>query len=256
MDQTPSLPERARSIAARHGLATIVPAPEYLADTELRISPHVYYAHPDGSITLLIPENHELVSVAWHLPVGELTAMVEITDAAPVSLREPVRGLLWISGVLSVLDGHRARTAVVDVAEQHPDPRLLDAGHGMAVLRLHPTTIVVADGESSGSVTPAEFAMATADPFCGQETMWLRHLESNHRDIVGQLSRHLPGELAGGHIRPLSLDRFGIRLRIETGTGDHDIRLPFQRSVDTPAQLGRELRQLVGCPFLAATQPS
>ena len=77
-----------------------------------------------------------------------------------------------------------------------------------------------------------------------------RHLESDHSDVVGQLAKHLPANLREDRIRPLGLDRFGLRLRVESDTGDHDVRLAFSRSVDSPLQLAMELRRLVGCPFL------
>ncbi len=82
------------------------------------------------------------------------------------------------------------------------------------------------------------------------EAEWLRHLESSHSDVVEQLAKHLPAELRDGRIRPLGLDRFGLRLRVELDTGDHDVRLAFSRSVNSPPQLAVELRRLVGCPFL------
>jgi len=102
---------------------------------------------------------------------------------------------------------------VLAVAEARPDSRLLDVGHGVTALRLTPASLVLADGEGTGSLRPAEFASATPDPFCGYEDHWLRHLELAHRDVVGMLTRLLPDHLRGGHVRPLGLDRLGLRLR-------------------------------------------
>jgi hypothetical protein len=103
---------------------------------------------------------------------------------------------------------------------------------------------------------PAEFADADPDPFCLLEDDWLRHLDLAHRDVVGPLARHLPDALRGGHIRPLGLDRFGLRLRVESAGEDHDVRLAFSRPVSTPQEVATELRRLVGCPFLAGTRDS
>lgn len=69
--------------------------------------------------------------------------------------------------------------------------------------------------------------------------------------MVGRLASQVPDELRGGSVRPLGIDRLGLRLRVEAVDADHDIRLAFSRSVSTPAQLAVELRRLVGCPFLA-----
>jgi hypothetical protein len=114
--------------------------------------------------------------------------------------------------------------------------------------------MVLADGESTHPIVISEFANATPDPFAEYEAGWLRHLEISHTDVVGALARHLPDELRGGHVRPLGLDRFGLRLRVEAIDADHDIRLAFSHPVSTAAELGTELRRLVGCPFLASRQ--
>jgi hypothetical protein len=187
-------------------------------------------------------------------PRGELTGMLELADTAPVPLREPVRGLLWITGWLRVLEGEQARSAVLEVVEAKPDPRLLDAGHGATVLRLTPASMVVADAEGTSSIRPSEFGDAEPDPFCQQEDQWLRHLELSHRDVVELLSRHLPENLRGGHVRPLGLDRLGLRLRVEAVEGDHDVRIAFAHPVSTPKELSGELRRLMGCPFLTQAQ--
>ncbi|AHH93490.1 DUF2470 domain-containing protein [Kutzneria albida] len=256
--QAPNSAERARTIAARGGKAALVPSPgpelghcsSAEAEAE-RVSPLLHHVHADGSATLLLDDDHPLVSATWQAPRGELTAMLELTDAAPVPLREPVRGLLWITGWLRALTGEEARAAVLEVVERRPDPRLLDAGHGATVLRLTPASMVVADAEGTSSIRPSEFSEAEPDPFAHYEDGWLRHLELSHRDVVELLCRHLPDHLRGGHVRPLGLDRFGLRLRVEAVEGDHDVRIAFAHPVTTPKELAAELRRLLGCPFMA-----
>lgn len=249
-NQRPPAPhpaERARTIAALGGRATLLPACG--AD---RITPLLHHIHGDGSVSVLMTDDHPLVGAAWQAPRGEVPTMVEIVDQAPVPLREPVRGLLWITGWLRALSADEARALAVLVAEDRPDPRLLDLGHGSTMLRLDPATMVLADAESTHSVRLDAFTDATPDPFASFEAGWLRHLEISHTDVVGALARHLPKELRGGHLRPLGLDRFGLRLRVEAIDADHDVRLAFSRPVSTPDELSDELRRLVGCPFLAA----
>jgi hypothetical protein len=180
-----------------------------------------------------------------------VTAMLEIADQAPVPLREPVRGLLWLTGWVTALDGQEARDEILAVADVRPDHRLLDAGHGATVLRLTPASMVIADAEGTSSIRPEQFSSATPDPFCRNEDHWLRHLELAHRDVVGQLARHLPEELQAGQVRPLGLDRFGLRLRVEAECEDHDVRIAFSKPVSTPQELAAELRRLMGCPFLS-----
>ncbi|QUG99510.1 DUF2470 domain-containing protein [Saccharopolyspora erythraea] len=243
----PSPAERARTIARRGGKAVLMPSGENAA----RIAPLLHHVHPDGAATVLLADEHPLIASAWQAPRGELTAMLEVADPTPVRLREPVRGLLWLTGWLRVLDPEQARAEVVRVAEQRPDSRLLDAGHGASVLRLESASMVLADAEGTASVQPEDFLAASPDPFCLMEDGWLRHLELSHRDVVGLLARHLPERLRGGHIRPLGLDKYGLRLRVESADGDHDVRLAFSRTVTNAEHLGIELRRLVGCPFLA-----
>ncbi len=243
---TPTPAERARTIARRGGRAALLPSNE----TAARIAPMLHHVHPDGSATMLLADEHPLVAAAWQAPRGELGAVLEVADPTPVRLREPVRGLLWLTGLLHLPEASEAHAAVLDVAEQRPDSRLLDAGHGATVLRLESASLVVADSEGTHPVGVAEFNDAAPDPFCLLEDGWLRHLELSHRDVVGPLTRHLPERLRGGHVRPLGLDRYGLRLRVESADGDHDVRLAFTRPVTGHDDLGLELRRLVGCPFL------
>lgn len=248
--QVPEQAERARTIAARASAASLVLA----TDDSARTTPHLHFVHADGTATVLLPDGAPLVVAAVQAPSHAITAMLELTDTAPVSLREPVRGLLWLTGALTVLREDAARERVVAVAEHRADPRLLDAGHGVTVLRMDPTSLVLADGDGSGSLDVADFEAASPDPFHDFENGWLRHLELSHRDVVGALSRHLPVRLRGGQVRPLGLDRWGLRLRVEAADADHDVRLGFAHPVSTPQQLSVELRRLVGCPFLAGAR--
>lgn len=245
---TPTPGERARTIAKRGGRAALLPSDRI----STRVAPLLHHVRADGAATLLLADDHPLVAAGWQAPRGELGAVLEVADPAPVRLREPVRGLLWLTGWIRVLGADEARQAVLDVAEHRPDPRLLDAGHGATVLKLESVSLVLADAEESCSLRPAEFIAARPDPFCFYEDGWLRHLELSHRDVVGRLTRYLPANLRGGHVRPLGLDRYGVRLRVESSDGDHDVRLPFSRAVDDSEQLSTELRRLLGCPFLAA----
>ncbi|TDQ05065.1 DUF2470 domain-containing protein [Labedaea rhizosphaerae] len=234
--------ERARTIAALGGRANLVPAAD-------RVTPIVHQLHGDGSAAVVLPDDHPLVAQARS---GEVSAVLELADLAPVPLREPVRGLLWVTGWLRALSGAEARAEAVRISESRPDPRLLDVGHDTTVLVLRPASMVLADGAGTTSVSLEQFAAADPDPFCHYEAEWLRHLELRHADVVGSLSRHVPDDLRGGHIRPLGLDRLGLRLRVEAVNADHDVRMAFSRPIATPQELSGELRRLVGCPFLAA----
>ncbi|ASU77079.1 DUF2470 domain-containing protein [Actinopolyspora erythraea] len=249
--RTPAKPapaERARTIAKRGGRAAVQPS----GSGGERIQPLLHHVHRDGTATVLLADDHPLVGAVWQSPHGEFGAVLEVADSAPVRLREPVRGLIWLTGWLRVPDTGERHARVLEVAEERPDPRLLDVGNGVTALRLEAVSLVLADSEETCSIDVADFAASPPDPFCLHEDGWLRHLELSHRDVVGLLTRYLPERLRGGHVRPLGLDRYGVRLRVESVDGDHDVRLGFSQPVADSEQLSTELRRLMGCPFLAA----
>ncbi|OLT39032.1 hypothetical protein BJF85_07360 [Saccharomonospora sp. CUA-673] len=247
----------------------LMPAVDHEPASGLRTEPTLHHVHASGRASILLPDHDPLVTATRGEgrseagrsgdadrvdadAANELAITLEITDEAPVDLRERVRGLLWITGWLRPLDRRAARTRAVTIAEQQPDERLLDLDHGLTMLDLVPASFVLADSEGTHSLSTQTFGAATADPFCKQETHWLRHLEDVHPDVVEALSRHLPAELRGGEIRPLGVDRYGLRLRVEGALGDHDVRLGFDQPVSCQRTLGLALRKLVGCPFLHA----
>lgn len=53
-----------------------------------------------------------------------------------------------------------------------------------------------------------------------------------------------------GRARPLSIDRYGVGIRVEGQGQDHDVRVPFANPVSDVTELGRALRVLAGCPFM------
>ncbi|PRX47872.1 uncharacterized protein DUF2470 [Prauserella shujinwangii] len=249
----PSPAERAKTIATRGGQAVLLPSAERTTPAEARIEPVLHHVHGSASVSVLLPDDAPLTRATATADGGQVAVMFELTDRAPVDLREPIRGLLWITGWLRLLDDKSGRARAVSIADARPDPRLLDVGHGLSVLRLTPASLVLADAEGTHSLRPHMFGAASADPFCEHEAQWLRHLERTHGDVITDLARHLPDDLRSGRIRPLGLDRYGLRLRVECdgaeGRGDHDVRLAFSRPVDHPHQLALEMRRLVGCPF-------
>jgi hypothetical protein len=80
------------------------------------------------------------------------------------------------------------------------------------------------------------------------EDHWLAHLEAAHPEVFVGLAQHLPPELGrcrGARIRPLGVDRCGLRLRVETPQRDHDVRLAFPNGASTPEELREQLNRLV-----------
>lgn len=241
--------ERARTLTVRDGTAAVL-----AAGASDRSEPALHYVYQDGSTVLLLPEDHPLLAMLELTPRGEVSAMIELTDTAPVALRRPVRGLLWITGWLRALDPPQARQTAVEVVAHRCDERLLDLGYGSRLLCLHPVFAVLSDAEGTAWLTPADLAAAEPDPLHHLEQNWLRHLDQVHPDVLHTLARQVVAVPQGGqaHVRPLGVDRLGLRLRIEDGEETHDVRLPFQRPATTPVQLATELHRLAGCP---ATTP-
>ncbi|WP_181783928.1 DUF2470 domain-containing protein, partial [Pseudonocardia pini] len=102
------------------------------------------------------------------------------------------------------------------------------------------------------ALAPVDLAAAQPDPFCRIEDHWLSHLEDAHPEVFDALARHLPAPLRhtlGARVRPLGVDRCGLRLRVETTDGDHDVRLAWQEEARTADELRTQLGLLVGCPF-------
>ena len=203
----------------------------------------------DTQAFILVPTGGPAMRAAVKSPDG-LPAMVEVTDCAPIDLRERVRSLIWLNGRLHHVPANLERDLAVEIATEHPDEGLLDIGHGRSMMRLQIETAVVACGAGAASVAADELARAQPDPFWEYENDWISHLDAAHADIVGQLARRLPRHLRQGRVRPLGIDRFGLRFRVEGSAGDSDVRLPFPHPVSDVSELSRALRNLAGCPFM------
>jgi Protein of unknown function (DUF2470) len=185
--------------------------------------------------------------------------VLEMTDYAPLPLREPVRSLVWIRGHLHNVPIGEVAGLLDLIATEDPNPALLQVnsgpshGHGdtrYALVRLEVESVVVADSTGAESIGVGTLLGARPDPFCAMESCWLQHMESAHRDVVDRLATRLPMALRRGRVRPLGLDRYGVQLRVETDDGDHDVRLPFAKPVDDVTGLSQAIRVLMGCPFL------
>lgn len=248
----PTDAERARSVVARGGSAFLV------GTGAPRTAPLVHHVRADGSAVLLLDDDDPVVDRIRKAPGAEFAAMLELTDHAPVELREPVRALLWVTGRLWLPDPEAARRVALQVADVRPHPELLQLGHGATLVRLDPSSAVLSDAEGSAALAPVELAGARPDPFCRYEQHWLAHLEESHPEVLIALARHLPPrlrELRGARIRPLGVDRCGLRLRVEGPAGaatprtDHDVRLAWQEPATTVDELRVQMGLLVGCPF-------
>ena len=247
----PTTAERIRSTCVRAGNALI--AVEGTVGAEPLTTP-LHHLLADGSFAVAIPVECD---------ADATQAVLELADYAPLPLREPVRSLVWIRGRLHRVPLPAVPRLLDGIAAEHPNPALLqvqtpgstpvadrwavDTRYLLA--RLDIESVVVTDSTGAEAVDVGALLAARPDPFCAFESCWIRHLDTAHRDVVARLAARLPARLRRGDVRPLGVDRYGVRLRVESVDGDRDVRLPFPQPVDDVTGLGQAIRVLMGCPF-------
>jgi hypothetical protein len=255
---TPTTAERIRTACVRAGGALLA------VERQEPVATPIHHLLPDGSFAVALPVEHESTKEA-----GDQQALLELTDYAPLPVREPVRSLVWVRGRLQPIPAETLPATLDLIAAENPIPALLQIqtprsapadGHDTryALLRLEVESVVVTDATGAEPVGLADLLAARPDPFCEVESSLLRHLTTAHSDVVARLVSRLPAPLRHGRVQPLGLDRYGVRFRIEGHEGDRDIRLPFHKPVDDMNALGQAIRLLMGCPFvngLRARQP-
>ncbi|MFI1396774.1 DUF2470 domain-containing protein [Streptomyces sp. NPDC020681] len=223
----PSAAERTRTLVQSTCSAVLlIPGVETTRPEQL--SPQARVVGPDGEVFLLYPADSPAVRAATHAQDDELSAVLEITDVAPVSVPHRIRGRAWISGWLTCVPG---------LAEP-----------GFMMLRLEVGELSVDDLWGAAEVEPEEFAGASVDPVVAHEAELLQHLHSAHGEQVQGLSALLGdqrGEGAGGGQQavPLALDRFGLRVRF-VGERCFDARFDFPAPVRDITELRRAMHTL------------
>lgn len=251
----PSVAERIRSTCARAGGALLA------VERAEPLTTPLHHLLDDGSFAVAAPVGG---AVSEHMAdCGDrgAQAVLELADYAPLPLREPVRSLVWVRGRLRQVPTATVPDLLDRIAAEDPNPALLqvqtprsqpvlDDDTRYVLLRLNIESVVVTDGTGAEAVDVAALLAARPDPFCTFESCWIRHLDTAHRDAVARLASRLPARLRRGDVRPLGLDRYGVRLRIESVDGDRDVRLPFHKPVDDVSSLSQAIRVLMGCPFV------
>jgi Protein of unknown function (DUF2470) len=248
---SPTTAERIRSACVRAGSALLA------IDGDDPVATPVHHLLHDGSFAVAVP-------ICADRPLAGASgsqALLELTDHAPLPVREPVRSLVWVRGRLQSVPATDVSLTLDLIASEHPNPALLQvetprsrpAGPDETryeLMRLEIASVVVTDATGAEPVSVTELLEARPDPFCEIESTLLWHLATAHNDVVARLVSRLPATLRRGQVRPLGLDRYGMRFRVEEGRVDRDIRLAFHKPVDDMAGLNQAIRVLMGCPFL------
>ncbi|WP_346776470.1 DUF2470 domain-containing protein [Streptomyces sp. HNM0574] len=180
-----------------------------------------------------------------------MTAVMELTDVAPVSAPHRIRGRAWVAGWLTaVRDEERAVCAQL-IAEQYPGGAAEESDIAWMLVRLEVGEAYVDDLWGEEHVEPEQFAAAAADPLMPHEAELLQHLAAAHEEQVQSLGSLLgtrePVCPAGTRALPLALDRYGMRVRfVERGSRDRcfDARFEFPEPVADIAQLRRAMHRL------------
>jgi hypothetical protein len=249
----PTTAERIRSACVRAGGALLAIEHEDTRDAPMALP--VHHLLPDGSFAVAVP-----IQCASRAS-DRSQALLELTDYAPLPLREPVRSLVWVRGQLHRVPPTTVSAMLDLIATENQNPALLQvetpksgpiAGDEarLALMRLEIASVVVTDATGAEPVTVVDLLGARPDPFCEIESTLLWHLATAHDDVVTRLVSRLPAPLRRGHVRPLGLDRYGMRFRVEDHDGDRDVRLPFHKPVDDMTGLSQAIRVLMGCPFI------
>ncbi|MFG3499159.1 DUF2470 domain-containing protein [Streptomyces sp. NPDC047928] len=225
----PSAAERTRTLVqGTCSSVLLVPGADTARPEQL--VPDARTVGPDGELFLLYPAASPTVRAATHAQADELSAVLEITDVAPVAVPDRIRGRAWISGWLTLAPGIAA------------------PGHMM--LRLEIGDLYVDDLWGAGPVEPEDFARAQPDPLASYETDLLQHLATAHdRQLLTLTSllgdRAGEGESAVRRVAPLALDRFGLRVRCqEAGGRSFDARFDFPEPVRDISGLRRSMHAL------------
>jgi hypothetical protein len=207
-----------------------------------------------GQVLVLVPADGEVVRALEE--ESDRSTVLMVSDRSPVPLRDSLRAQLWLSGWLTPVRPADQRSAALAFAEVRPAEHLLDVGREALLLRLDLAEVVVREGQCCAEVSPPEYAAARPDPLAGVEAAMLRHLDRDHPEALALLRSRIPAAELGPRdvVRPLGLDRFGYRLRIERPTSSRDLRIPFPRPLTCPGQLQAATRQLL-CAARAA-QPA
>lgn len=186
---------------------------------------------PDGDLFLELPVDSPAVRAATHAEGDGPSAVLEITDVAPVSLPHRIRGRARLSGRLTAVPGV--------------------PGPGRMTLRLATGEAYVDDLWGAEAVGPEEFRDAAPDPLVGHEAELLQHLHAAHGEQLGALCGLL-GERSGRRcathrpsVVPLALDRYGLRVRVcEDRRRCFDARFEFPEPVRDISELRHAMHRL------------
>jgi hypothetical protein len=180
-----------------------------------------------GRLLLRVPDDCALAAEVALAPRGIVAAVLKFTDIAPTAVRDRVRARVTLTGWFAPVRGNTQESGV---------PLRLDFAH--------------AELETAGGTETVgldELALACADPLAVYEGDMLTHLVDDHSDVVDLLTRLVDPRLVQGvrRVLPVSLDRYGMTLRLEHANSHHDVRLSFPAPLSDAAEAGDRIQALL-----------
>src|SRR5258705_8406763 len=115
----PTTAERIRSACVRAGGAMLA------VEGVEPISTPVHHLLDDGSFAITVPGDGLRGGLVVAAGTAGVQAVLEMTDYAPLPLREPVRSLVWIRGRLHAVPGDQGPALLDLIAPRSPNPPLL-----------------------------------------------------------------------------------------------------------------------------------
>ncbi|MFB6989392.1 DUF2470 domain-containing protein [Streptomyces sp. NPDC056304] len=226
----PSAAERTRTLVQSTCSAVLL-VPGLNAAGPDQLMPLTRGVGPDGDLFLELPTDSPVVRAATHAEDDELTAVLEITDVAPVSVPHRIRGRAWVSGWLTTVPGM--------------------SGPGGTTLRLETGEAYIDDLWGAEEVEPDAFRDAAPDPLVGHEAELLQHLHAAHGEQLDALygllgERPAPSRASRRPVVvPLALDRYGLRVRLYEGRDRcFDARFEFPGPVRDVGELRHAMHTL------------
>src|SRR6187200_2857563 len=141
----PTTAERIRSTCARAtGAMLAIEGVEPTASA-------VHHLLEDGSVAITVPVDGVVAGMVVASGTAGMQAVLEMTDHAPLPLREPVRSLVWIQGRVRAVPAAEMPKLLDLIAAEDPNPALLqvntadgaDGDTPLALVRLEVDSVVV-----------------------------------------------------------------------------------------------------------------
>jgi hypothetical protein len=197
-----------------------------------------------GDVLLVVPTDGAVTTALRNSPLGDVPARLTVTDRTPVPIPHPVRGLVQLSGWVAPVAEYDVTRLVLEFADTQACDSLFDVGLSATLLRLDLAEVQLDEAGGTTDVEPEDFLAARPDAVSRAENelmagqcQALIRLASRVQQRVG---RH-------DHVRLLGLDRFGVRYRVQSGSGCYDLRVPFDGPLDGPDGFADAVAGLLAC---------